>query len=201
MLNVAGIIRTALRDNLQYGPRDFTPVVSIGGFPLALTVPARSNIHSIADLAAASKAGDGVTFATAGVGTLAQLTSVRLLKELGGRGLHVPYRGNVEGLQGIMGGQTQMMFASTVEVAPLRNEGRVRVLAVNSERRAVNMQDVRTMRELGLPEINPRLWYAYMAPAGTPAPAVGRLAASITRAVEEQGFRDTFGPLGSRRTS
>lgn len=196
MLNVAGIIQTVLRDNLSYGLRDFTPIVGIGGFPLVLIVSSRSNIRSIADLAAAAKTPDGITFATAGVGTIAQLTSVRLLKELGGTGVHIPYRGNPEGIQGVAGGFAQMMFASTVEVAPLRNEGRVRILAVTSGRRAVNLPDVPTMGELGLPEFNPRLWYAYMAPAGTPAPVVARLAASITKAVEDASFQDSFIPLG-----
>ena len=195
-LTNSGIIQTVLRNNLQYGLRDFTPVVGIGGFPMVLIVSAKSDIRTVADLAAPARTAEGITFATAGVGTLAQLSSVRLMRELGGTGTHVPYRGNMEGIQGVAGGFTHMMFPSILEAAPLRNEGLIRILAVTSEQRAVNLPDVPTMAELGFPSINPRLSYVYMAPAGTPAPVVARLAASITKAVRDASFQDSFGPLG-----
>jgi tripartite-type tricarboxylate transporter receptor subunit TctC len=193
----AAIVQTVLRDKLRYGLNSFVPIVGVGGFPLALTVSTttKPGISSLDELKAAAKSPTGVTFASGGVGTMGHLNALKFLNAIGGKGVHVPYKNNPEGLQAMAGGFTQMTFASASEVAALRGDGRLKVLAVTSEQRAVNLPDVPTMKELGFPSINTMLWHGYVAPAGTPPDIVAKLAASITKAVKDPEFQSRFKPL------
>ncbi|CAN7349919.1 tripartite tricarboxylate transporter substrate binding protein [Variovorax sp. LjRoot178] len=190
----SSIAQTALRDKLPYGLNSFTPVVGVGGFPLALAGSAMTpqKVTTFEELVSIAKGPNGVMFASGGVGTMAHLNTVRLLKAVGGKGVHVPYRNNPEGLQALAGGFTQLMMASVSEVAALRGDGKLRALAVTSEQRLTSLPDVPTMRELGFPAINPTLWHGYVAPVGTPADVVAKLAASVTKAVKDPEFRSRF---------
>jgi tripartite-type tricarboxylate transporter receptor subunit TctC len=189
----AGIAQTALRDKLTYSLNSFVPVAGVGGFPLALAGSATTpqKVTSIQELVAASKSPNGVTFASGGVGTMAHLNTVRLLKAIGGKGVHVPYRNNPESLNALIGGFTQLMFASVSEVAAMRGD-KLRALAVTSAQRLPSLPDVPTMRELGYPAIDPVLWHGYVAPAGTPPEIVAKLANSITKAVKDPEFQAKF---------
>lgn len=194
-LTTSGIVQTVLRDSLPYGLDDFAPVIGIGGYPMALVVSGQSDIKTLEDLVAIAKSPDGITFGSAGAGTLAHLTAVRFLKEIGGNGIHVSYKNNPEGLQALGGGFIQMMFPSAREAATLSANGLLRTLAVTSPQRTSNLPDIPTMTELGHPDIDSMLWYGYMAPKGTPDAAVKRLSDAIARGVQSDAFRENFGPL------
>lgn len=194
----AGINQTVLRDKLSYRLSNFTPVAGVGGFPLALAVSGTSTnpkLSSLQDLVAAARAGDGVTFASGGVGTMGHLNGMRFLNAIKGKGVHVTYKNNPEGLQALMGGFTQMMFASASEVSALRGDGKLRVLAVTSPQRASNLPDVPTMKELGFPDFEASLWHGFVAPAGTPPDIVEKLAGAISRAVRDPEYAAKFKPL------
>lgn len=192
-----GINQTVLRDKLPYKLSSFVPVAGAGGFPVALAVSAtaKPKITTLQDLAAAARAGDGVTFASGGVGTMGHLTCMRLLNALAGKGVHVSYRNNPEGLQALIGGHTQMMFASASEVSSLRGDDKLRVLAVAAPQRATNLPDVPTLKELGLADFDVVLWHGFVAPAGTPPDIVAKLANSITRALKDPEFLSRYKPL------
>ena len=194
-LHMASIIQTVLRERLDYSVASFAPIVGIGGYPMALVVSPRSDIRSLADLRTTASRGDGVTFTSGGPGTLAHLTAVRFLNAIEGRGLHVPYKNNPEGLQALAGGFAEMMFPSAREAANLSREGLVRVLAVTSKERAINLPDTPTMTELGLPQIDSQLWYSYVAPAGTPPDIIARLGDAIAKAVTSPAFGERFRPF------
>jgi len=194
-LHTAGLIQTVLRDKLQYSLKSFIPIVGIGGYPMALVVSPSSNIKTLDDLKAVAAKPDGITFASAGAGTLGHLTAVRFLKAIQGNSVHVSYKNNPEGLQALAGGFTQMMFPSAREAANLRKDGLLRVLAVTSPQRTGNLPDVPTTAELGFPAINSKLWYGFAAPAGTPPEIVSRLADAIQKAVQAPAFKERFEPL------
>ncbi len=193
----AGINQTVLREKLPYKLSSFVPVAGVGGFPVALAVSAtaKPKITNMQELAEAARAGDGITFASGGVGTMGHLTCTRLLNAIGGKGVHVTYRNNPEGLQALMGGFTQMMVASASEVAGLRSDDKLRVLAVAAPERSTNMPDVPTFKELGMPDFNVVLWHGFVAPAGTPPEIVAKLADGITRAVKDPEFIAKMKPL------
>ncbi|KQP23456.1 tripartite tricarboxylate transporter substrate binding protein [Pseudorhodoferax sp. Leaf267] len=189
------IVQTVLRDKIRYSLDSFSPIIGVGGFPLALAVSASGNIKTMDDLKAAAKAPGGVKFASGGVGTMGHLNAVKFLRSIGGSGLHVPYRNNPECLQAIAAGFADMMFASVSEVAPMRSDGFLRVLAVSSQERSSNLTDVPTTRELGLPQIDTVLWHGYMAPAGTTPAVIAKIAETITQGVNEPEFQNRFKPL------
>lgn len=191
----AGVVQTVLRDNLQYGLDDFTPIVEIGGYPLALIVSAKAGITNFDELLAVARSPDGVTFASGGVGTLGHLTATMFLKEAKGRGVHVSYKNNPEGLQALAGGFTQMIFASAREAALLKDDPNVRILAVTSQARTANLPDVPTTSEIGYPQINSRVWYSYAAPKGVPDEVVAKFSAAIIKGVQDSKFQERFTPL------
>lgn len=194
-LITAGVVQTVLRDNLQYTLDDFVPIVEIGGYPMALIVSAKAGITNIDELMAAAKSADGVTFASGGVGTMGHLTGTMFLKEAQGKGVHVSYKNNPEGIQALAGGFTQMIFASAREAALLKDDPNLRVLAVTSPARTVNLPDVPTTAEIGYPQINSRVWYSYAAPKGVPDEVVKKFSAAIIKGVNDPKFQERFTPL------
>jgi len=189
------IVQTVLKEKLPYSLKSFTPIIGVGGFPLALAVSPALKVTNFDEFKALAKSKDGVTYASGGVGTMAHLNTIRLLKAIDGHGTHVTYKNNPDGLQALAGGFTDVMLASASEVASLKSDGKLRVIAVTSDQRAVNLPDVPTMRELGYPTLNPTLWHGYMAPAGTPPDVVAKLADVITKAVRDPEFQARFKPL------
>lgn len=197
IITTAGIVQGVIQENLPYNlERDFVPIIGVGSEPVALSVSAASNIRSLDDLAAAARTSDGVTCGSGGAGTMAHLACVRLISELRGSSTHVPFRGTGPALQALAGGHIQMMFPGVPDVRPVAAAGHARVLGVTSEERMPELPDVPTMRELGFPDFNPRLWYGFVAPAGTPPAIVGRLHDAFARALREQEMQARLAARG-----
>jgi tripartite-type tricarboxylate transporter receptor subunit TctC len=198
-LTASGIVVSVLQDRLPYNlERDFAPIIGIGSFPMALAVSATAKTTSFAELVATARGGDGLTYASGGAGTLAHLSSVRLLRDIAGKGTHVPYRGNADAIQALVSNNVQLFFPSTAEALPLVKGGKLRLLAIVADERFPSLPEVPTLRELGLGEFNPKLWYGFLAPAGTPAALVARLYEAYARALRDPGMRDRLAALGFR---
>jgi tripartite-type tricarboxylate transporter receptor subunit TctC len=196
-LTASGVVVTVLRDKLPYNlARDFTPIMGIGSFPMVLAVPVASKLNSFAELIAAVKSKDGITYASGGTGTMAHLAAARLIKELDGSGNHIPYRGNSDAIQSLLGNHVQLFFPSTAEALPLMKAGKIRLLGVTSDARLATLPDVPTMKELGFAEFNPKLWYAFLAPANTPSSVVLRQRDAFTKAILDPSVQERLGALG-----
>jgi tripartite-type tricarboxylate transporter receptor subunit TctC len=196
-LTASGVVASVLRNNLPYNlTSDFTPILSLGSFPMVLTVPAASSIKSFADLLAAAKSKDGLTYGSGGAGSLAHLSLVRLVREVNGNGTHVPYKGSSEAMQALLGNQIQVFFASTAEVLPFAKTGKVRLIAVTSDQRLPLLPDVPTTKELGLVDFNPRLWYAYLAPSSTPKDIIAQLHGTLVKAATDSSVQERLSALG-----
>jgi tripartite-type tricarboxylate transporter receptor subunit TctC len=187
-LTTSGVVQTVLQDKLPYNlERDLVPVIGIGYFPMVLAVSAASNIRSMDDLATIARSSQGLVYGSGGTGTMAHLAALSLLKELGGHGTHVPYRGNSEAIQGLLGGQIQMFFPSTLETMSLKDA--LKPLAVTSAQRFPGLPDVPTTAELGLPHLNPKLWFAFLAPANTPKSVVSRLYNAFAKVQTDEALK------------
>jgi tripartite-type tricarboxylate transporter receptor subunit TctC len=196
-LTASGVVVSVLQEKLPYNlERDFAPIISVGSFPMVLAVPVASKLNSFADLVAAARSKDGITYASGGAGTLAHLSSVRLIKELNGTGTHIPYRGNPDAIQSLLGNQVQLFFPSTAEALPLAKSGKIRLLGVTSEERLPTLPDVPTMKELGFAQFNPRLWFAFLAPASTPPNIVSGLHDAFAKAAMDPSIRERLTALG-----
>ena len=170
--------------NLPFDPiKDFAPIVTaVSGF-YVLAVHPDMPVTSVAELIAYAKANPGkLTYGSAGIGSTLHLAGELFRREAGIDILHVPYKGGGPGIAGLVGGQTQMMFAPAVGILPLARAGKVRALAVTSAKRSALASDLPAVAET-LPGFDIVGWYGLAAPAGTPQDAVARLNAETVRAL------------------
>lgn len=196
-LTATGVVASVMRKDLPYDlERDLTPVIEIGSLPMVLAVPATSKIQSFSDFKAAAKTADGLNYSTGGSGTMAHLASLQILKAVGGKGTHVPYKGNAPALQGLLAGDVQFMFPSTAEALPLMQGGKLRVLGVTSDKRLPTFPNVPTMKELGLSDFTPRLWYVFLVPTDTPPEAVSRLYDAFAKALTDPSIQQRLTAAG-----
>jgi tripartite-type tricarboxylate transporter receptor subunit TctC len=181
----AGVGAAAIKKQLSYNiETDFSPIAGIGSVPLVLVVRAGLNINDMTGFSAAIRNGK-LTLGSAGVGTIGHLTSLLLMNEIKGTATHVPFRGNPETLQALIGGHVDFSILSAADAAPYADSREVKLLATTADRRLADLPNVPTTGEVGLANVNSKLWYAFMAPSKTPADRVMRLYDSF----EEAGKR------------
>lgn len=164
-------IKKQLRYNLE---TDFSPIAGIGTVPLVLVVRSGLNITTMADFTAAARAGK-LMFGTAGVGTIGHLSALFLMNEVQGKATHVPFKGNPEVTQALLGGHVDFSILSVADAAPYATSKEVVLIATTADRRLDDLPNTPTMTEVGLPQVNPKLWYAFLAPSKTPADRIARL--------------------------
>ncbi len=162
---------------LPYDPqKDLVPVMLAASVASAVVVHPSVPVKTMAELGAYLKANPGkVSYASAGNGTPSHLGMEYYKRQNGVDPVHVPYKGGAPALQEMMGGQVQVMMALVPEAMPIVRSGRLRALAVTSPKRLPAHPDVPTVAESGGKDFDMTFWYAFMAPAGTPAPVVTKL--------------------------
>ncbi len=175
----------SLYPKLSWHPlKSFAPVVMVGVIPNVVVVHPSVPAKTLQEFVAYARSRPGqLNYASAGQGTSVHL-SAELIKQVAGIFvLHIPYRGQPEALTGIISGDVQMM-PLTMALAKTRVEaGQVRALAVTSARRSAAMPELPTIAESGYPGFDVSTWFAFLAPAGTPAEVVAKLNAELTSAM------------------
>ena len=109
---------------------------------------------------------------------------------------HIPYRGGAPALTDLIGGQVDLMFSAVSASGPFVRGGKLRALAVTSDRRIDGWPDLPTVAESGLPGYKVNEWNGLLAPAGTPRPVLDRLEAATRAAVASPELRRRFAELG-----
>jgi tripartite-type tricarboxylate transporter receptor subunit TctC len=109
---------------------------------------------------------------------------------------HVPYRGSAPALQGLLAGDVDFMFDNLGVSLPLIQSGKLRLVAVASERRLPSLPDVPTMAET-LPGFESAAWYAVVAPPKTPKAVIQKLNADITEALRDSEVQDRLKKLSA----
>lgn len=190
-----------LQKSPSVSPTAFTPVTTVAQFPLVLVVNANSPWKSMADVIAAAKAKPNkVSFASPGYGTTPHLVSEALMREAGVVLTHVPYKGGAPALNDLLGGQVDLFFEAPATLLPHIQSDKLRPLAVTSKARMPSLPQVRTVAELGMPQLTLESWSAFVAPPGTPASIVERLRVEIEKILKsddiatklrERGFEVT----------
>jgi tripartite-type tricarboxylate transporter receptor subunit TctC len=159
---------------IPYDPiKDFHHIALIGVYPQYVIVKADSPIKSIQEFIALVKAKPGtVNYASAGVGTSGFLAAELLKQTLNLNMTHIPYKGPAPAITDLLGGRLDMVL--TASAAELVKTGRVRVLAVTSEKRMPAYPDIPTLDEIA-PGVQAVSWVGISAPAQTPKPITARL--------------------------
>jgi tripartite-type tricarboxylate transporter receptor subunit TctC len=184
----------ALYEKLPYDPlKSFAPVTLVATAQYVLLVHPSLPVKSLRDfLALAKKRPGAINYATTGVGSTPHLTG-ELLKNLAGIDLvSVQYKGGGPALIDLMSGQVSMYFASMPSALPHMKGGRVLALAVSGAKRASAAPELPTVAEAGVAGFDVDGWYGVMAPAGTEAARVNRIAAVIHEALQAPDLREQF---------
>ena len=194
----AFVVNPALYKQVPYDPfKDFAPVAELDTSPNVFIATPASGITTMDQLVARAKANPSeLSYASAGVGTTPHLAG-ELLKLAAGINLtHVPYQGAGPAVQAILSGVIPLMCGSLPGAHPSIKAGTLRPLAVTGAERWYDMPDVPTMLELGYTGFVSDTFHCMLAPAGTPAEIVDRLAAVSVDALKEPAFHDKLRTLG-----
>jgi tripartite-type tricarboxylate transporter receptor subunit TctC len=181
--------------------RDFTPLTLAVRYVNVLVVNPRLGIDSVGDLIAYAKANpDKVTFGSAGNGSSNHLSGEVLKMVTGAPMQHVPYRGSAPALADVIAGNITFMFDILITAMPSAQAGRVKALAVTSERRSPYAASVPTMAESGVKgfsEAGSDLWFGIVGPAGIPKPVVQKLNESLIVGMRSAEMRQRISASGN----
>jgi tripartite-type tricarboxylate transporter receptor subunit TctC len=180
--------------------KDFTPLTLAVRYVNVLVVNPKLGIDSVGDLVAYAKANpDKVTFGSAGNGSSNHLSGEVLRMVTGAPMQHVPYRGSAPALADVIAGNITFMFDILITAMPSARAGRVKALAVTSERRSPYAADVPTMAEQGIKgfsDAGSDLWFGIVGPAGIPRPVVQKLNESLIVSMRSQEMRQRISANG-----
>jgi tripartite-type tricarboxylate transporter receptor subunit TctC len=176
---------------------DFAPISFVASVPYVLVVEPSLPVKSVQELIALAKSRPGkINYASAGNGSTHQFCAELLKSSAGIDVVHIPYKGSPPGIAAVLAGEVSLMFANLTDVGSQIKSGRVKPLAVSTLKRAELLPNVPTMVEAGVPDFEITSWFGLLAPAGTPAPLVGRLNAEMVKVLARDDVKSTLGAQG-----
>jgi tripartite-type tricarboxylate transporter receptor subunit TctC len=197
-------VNVSLFRKLPYDPvKDFDPITLLATGPYILVVHPSLPVKSVKELIALARARPGdLVYASSGNGSGGHLAAELMNSMARVKMLHVPYKGGGPALVDLLAGNVQILFSTYAAGRPHIQSGRVRALAVSTAKRPAAIPDMPTMAESGLPGYDSGVWYAFLAPAGTPRDVIARLNAEILRAMKHPDyvkllFNGAIDPVGS----
>ena len=187
--NVGSVaINPGVYPKLSINPlKDLIAVGQVVDVPSVLIVHTSVPANTVKELVAYAKANQGkLNFASPGSGSLDRL-EMELFRNLEKLDMvHVPYKGGAgPAVAGLMGGETNLMFATAASAMPAIKGGRVRPLAVTSTKRIESLPDVPTVTEAGYPALTAGSWQGIFVPAGTPREVSERLFPVIQKVMSD----------------
>ncbi len=178
--------------------KDFTHITMMASGPYVLVVnPHKVPANSVRELIAAAKAQPGaIDFASSGNGSSQHLVGALFNMMAGTQLNHVPYKGSGPAMQDLLGGQVGVSFAGVPNVLGNVRGGKLKALAVTTPKRWVELPEVPTMAEAGVPGYEATLWLSISGPAGMPAEIVQRLYTEISKALQNPELQHSFRTAG-----
>jgi len=177
--------------------KSFAPVSLVGIAPLVMVVNNNLPVKDIKELVAYSKANPGkVAFGSSGVGAAAHLTQELFKQVTGADMVHVPYKGTAPALSDLMGGSLQVLTDTASAMMPHVRSGKIKPVAVFSNKRIPGAAEVPTIVESGGPALEGSTWVLFLAPAATPRDIVNRLSQETAKAIRSPELKARFEALG-----
>ncbi|MFM9972595.1 MAG: Bug family tripartite tricarboxylate transporter substrate binding protein [Burkholderiales bacterium] len=190
------VINKSLYAKLNYDPDTFTPVSVLATAHSVLVSHPKVPVETVPQLIAHAKANpDKLNYSSPGVGNPGHLTAELFKSMAGVRVVHVPYNGTGPALAGLLSGQVELLFGQLSSVLPHVRAGKLKLLAVASEKRYASLPNTPVMAET-LPGFLSATWWGMVAPPGTPSPITEKLSAAIAEAVKQPDFAKRLGELG-----
>ncbi|HEY4250421.1 MAG TPA: tripartite tricarboxylate transporter substrate binding protein [Roseomonas sp.] len=192
------VLLPLLSQRLAYRPTDFAPVAQLTKVAMAAAVndSVQGTLPEI--IARIRQAPADFIYGHTGMGSSGHLMGERLFMTYGLRIPSAVYRGFSATAVDMMAGRIPMTFESVPAMMPFHREGKVRIVAVSSPERLPDLPDVPTFLELGFPGMAFWAWFGMVAPAGTPAPVIQRLARSVAAATADPEYRRAIEATGQQ---
>ncbi len=177
--------------------RDFAAISQLTSMPQLLVVHPSVPVKNVKELIAYAKRRPGqLTFASGGSGTAIHLAG-ELFKTMAGVDMvHIAYKGSSPAMTDLIGGQVSLMFDQILTSLPHVQSGRLRGLAVTTEKRSPAVPQIPTIAEAALPGYAVTTWHGLLAPAGTPRDVVNRLSSEAAKALQNPDVREKFASQG-----
>lgn len=179
--------------------RDLTPVAGVGKSQMYLVTKPQSNAKDVRELVAQAKSSK-LFYASAGAGTPPHLACELFKQATGTEILHVPYRGAAPALQDVLSGQTDMVCDPGIAFPHIRS-GKVKLLAIVSEKRSPFFPDVPTVGEQGFKGANLDIWFGMWAPNHTSPEIIARLNREIAKALASVTLKARYADLGGENVA
>jgi tripartite-type tricarboxylate transporter receptor subunit TctC len=191
-------INPALFKDLKYDPqKDFDLLSLLVRTPNVLVANPDFPVKTVAELIEHLKKNPGkITFASSGAGSSDHLTAALFWQKTGTTGLHVPYRGGGPAINDLIAGHANVSFQNLGSIAQQVRSGKLRALAVTSDKRQAALPDVPTMAEAGVPELQVYSWQAAAAPKGLPPDVKAKLEAEFSAAARDPSVKARFDDIG-----
>jgi tripartite-type tricarboxylate transporter receptor subunit TctC len=197
-------VNPSLYKKLPYDPvRDFVPITLMANGPYILAVHPSLPVKSLKEFIALARKHPGqIAYASSGNGSGGHLAAALLGSMTGIKMLHVPYKGGGPALVDLLAGNVQMLFSTYAAGKGHIQSGRIRALAVSTAKRPSIIPDLPTVAEAGVPGYDSGVWYAMLAPAGTPQDIVAKLNREIVRVLHTPEYtkllvNGAIDPVGS----
>ena len=189
---------TLYAGKIPYDPvKSFAPVSLAAIAPLIMTANNNFPPKNAKELIAYAKANPGkISFGSSGIGAAAHLTTELFKQTAGVEMVHIPYKGTAGALQDLMGGNIQILVDVPSTLMPQVRGGKIKALAMFSNKRIAGAPEVPTMAEAGGPALEAATWVLFLAPAGTPQEIVNRLSAEVAKAVATADIKKRFETIG-----
>ena len=199
LTSISLAINAGLRPKLPYDTlADLQPVTQVASLPLVLVTGSSLQAKTVKELVATAKAKPGkLNYASSGSGTSPHLAGEMFKTTAGIDMVHVPYKGNAPVVTDLLAGHVDMHFGLVSGMMANIKAGKLRALAVTTERRIASLPDVPTIAESGYPRYEINSWQGLFAPARTPPEITQRIARAVARMLAEPEFKGMMANEGA----
>jgi len=192
-------INYSMYRDLPYKPADFAPITLVISVPNVLVENAQSPARSAGELIKMLHKDPGkYSFGSSGTGQSPHLSGELFKQRAGVQATHVPYKGAGPAVAALLADQFTFMIDNLPSSLPHIQSGKFRALAVTSAKRVPELPDVPTMAEAGIQDMVVTAWFGLLAPAGTPAPVIDRLAAAAREVLAMPDVQQRFHAMGGQ---
>ena len=187
---------------MPYDPgKDLAHVAALGRIQLFLVTKPSLPVKDTKEFVAFAKASPGkLSYGSAGAGSTPHLAGELFKQQAGFYATHIPYRGAAPALQDLLASQLDYYFDPGISFPHVRT-GKLKMLAVASNKRSALFPDVPTLGEVGYKGVEADTWFGVYAPAGTPADVIARLNRDINKALAVASVKARFLDVGGEATT
>jgi tripartite-type tricarboxylate transporter receptor subunit TctC len=190
-------INIAMNPAVKYRLKDFSPITALATLPTVLVIKPSLPARTLAEFVALAKSKpNAMSYGSAGVGSIHQLTMIIFAQQAGFQMLHVPYRGGTGLVNALLTGEVDAGWSGINNVLPLIRTGKLRALCISVLERDVSLPDVPTCAELGYKSFDVATMLGLQTTAGVSPAVIARLQAAVAKVLREPAMAERMRTLG-----